>query len=419
MRQEGNLFLDPFTFFALFTATRYPAVVKSFIVYLSLAISILFVTACQVAPLAGSSSTAPSAQPMSATEFPSLDDFWDGRATFVVDVVDTGLPMGESDTVVVGDKLWSYLHASYQSAGVVDQCGDPVAFPGCVVLMQSDDGGRTFATTSGSAAAPVCQIPCLACPCDSKRDQIDQQQYPRLTHSESAGWLMVYEYRANSMLRRSSDGIHWSPAEEVPLTGIWQKWLMPCAAYESVGEHPFASREYDCLVGSPPGITLLDDTLYLFVGLGQNPGHMGCFVGEPNAPASLLRKCSANPLFGGATSYGDTALANASMNAHFDFRTISSADTLQVGNRTYLFYEGVRGPTPNAAGDTQFALGLARTVTDKIDGKWERYPGNPILVDLPGNVGVGHGDVLLYQGETYLYTTLDGKVRSRLKLVWQ
>ena len=81
MRQEGNLFLDPFTFFALFTATRYPAVVKSFIVYLSLAISILFVTACQVVPLTGSSSTSPSAQPMSATEFPSLDDFYEAPET--------------------------------------------------------------------------------------------------------------------------------------------------------------------------------------------------------------------------------------------------------------------------------------------------------------------------------------------------
>lgn len=172
-------------------------------------------------------------------------------------------------------------------------------------------------------------------------------------------------------------------------------------------------------MGSPPGIALLNEQLYLFVGLGQNPGSMGCFVGDPYTPSALLRKCSANPLFTADPEYGAIDQSDASVNANFAFRTISSADTLRVGERTYLFYEGVRGPTLNAPGDTQFALGLARSRGAEIDGEWENYSGNPILVDLPGNVGVGHADVVVYQGNTYLYTTLDGKVRSRLILVWR
>jgi hypothetical protein len=96
-----------------------------------------------------------------------------------------------------------------------------------------------------------------------------------------------------------------------------------------------------------------------------------------------------------------------------------------------MFYEGVRGPGPGDAGDTQFGLGMARTADPKLsqtphsnayhqaDGAWETYPGNPLLVDLPGNVGVGHADVIIVDGITYLYTSLDGEVRSRLKLVWR
>ena len=54
---------------------------------------------------------------------PTLDDFWDDTATFEVDVPVTGLPMGESDTVVLQSgmfseaELWSYVHASDRSAG--------------------------------------------------------------------------------------------------------------------------------------------------------------------------------------------------------------------------------------------------------------------------------------------------------------
>ncbi len=58
-------------------------------------------------------------------------------------------------------------------------------------------------------------------------------------------------------------------------------------------------------------------------------------------------------------------------------------------------------------------------MTGQIDGPWETYPGNPILVDLPGNVGVGHADLIVIQGQTLLYTSLDGQKRSRLALVWK
>jgi hypothetical protein len=33
-------------------------------------------------------------------------------------------------------------------------------------------------------------------------------------------------------------------------------------------------------------------------------------------------------------------------------------------------------------------------------------------------VGVGHADVVIAEGETYLYTSLDGTQRSRLHLTW-
>ena len=98
----------------------------------------LILAACAVTPVGA----PPPADPPPATTAPTLADFWDGRAHFVVDVTDTGLPLGESDTVVLpGGVLRAYVHASYQSLGVVDQCGDPVAFPGCVVVLESRDGG--------------------------------------------------------------------------------------------------------------------------------------------------------------------------------------------------------------------------------------------------------------------------------------
>ena len=383
----------------------------------------LILAACAVTPVGA----PPPADPPPATTAPTLADFWDGRAHFVVDVTDTGLPLGESDTVVLpGGVLRAYVHASYQSLGVVDQCGDPVAFPGSLVLFESRDGGSSFAPPTG-AGAPVCLLPCAACPCDSRRDHVDQQQYPRVVSAAPTGataaqpWWMVYEYRANTIIRRSSDGVTWSAARETPLTGIWRDWLTACPPAAGVGPHPYAEPAFDCLVGSPPGL-YLDETvspaeLYVFVGVGQNPGSMACYRGPAAAPAAIFSRCRQWPLFTGSDDYGPADATDAAANAHFDFRTVSSAEVVRVGDYVYLFYEGVRGPGPGDAGDTQFLLGLARAPAGRVDGPWERYPRNPILLDLPGNVGVGHADLVVVDGATYLYTTLDGSVRSRLRLV--
>jgi hypothetical protein len=62
---------------------------------------------------------------------------------------------------------------------------------------------------------------------------------------------------------------------------------------------------------------------------------------------------------------------------------------------------------------------LARSLEAHIDGPWEKFAGNPILVDLPGNVGLGHADLIILNGQTLLYTSLDGKTRSRLVLIWR
>jgi hypothetical protein len=234
---------------------------------------------------------------------------------------------------------------------------------------------------------------------------------------------MVYEFRANSMLRRSHDGLAWSTAKEAPLTGIWRNWLMACRPEEAIGSHPHSPPQYDCLTGSPPGL-FVDATpqgpeIFLFVGLGQNPSAMGCYRGPLDGPAALLRKCDHNPLFAGNPTYGPDALTGHAANSAFDFRTISSAEVLRVGTEVYMMYEGVRGPHAGDAGDTQFGLGLARSTTGAVDAPWERYSGNPLLVDLPGNVGVGHADLVVLDGVTYLYTSLDGTVRSRLRLAWR
>ncbi len=338
----------------------------------------------------------------SRSPHPTLEDYWNGRARFVLDIADTGLPMGESETILLPTgKLRSYMHASTASLGVVDQCGQPVAFPGCVVSFSSTDGGWSFQPDRQPSGQVVCQINCIQCPCRSKPDQIDQQQYPRIAEitNDSASmtaktWIMVYEYRANIMLRRSSDGLHWSIPEELPLTGIWQNWLMDCRPEERIGPHPHSPAFYNCLIGSPPGIYIDQSQdpaeLYIFVGLGQNPGAMGCYRGPLTTSAALLRKCTHNPLFTGAAQYGPPELIGPPANPYFDFRTISSAEVTKTGTRYYMLYEGVRGATTGAAGDTQFGLGLARSQTEKIDGPWERFPNNPLLSDLPGNVGIGH-----------------------------
>jgi hypothetical protein len=340
----------------------------------------------------------------------------------VVDVADTGLPMGESDTIVMpGGELRAYLHASTLSAGIRDPYGQPVPFPGCVVLYTSRDDGRTF-----EMVRPTCLFACRRAPCSSLGDHIDQQQYPRVAH-DGRTFFLVYEYRGRVRLRRSTDGLAWSEPEPVTGTGLWQRKARACPPAERIGPHPFVPPTYTCLNGGPPGIFVEQGRVYVFVGLGQNPGHIGCYTGAVTSPAADYRPCEHNPLISGAPSYGPEDAEGADANAHFDFRTLSSAEVVRVGRRLYMFYEGVRGPGPGDAGDTQFGLGLARTAgtatpgaaRHQVDGSWETYGGNPLLVDLPGNVGLGHADVLILNGTTYLYTSLDGETRSRLKLVWQ
>jgi hypothetical protein len=332
----------------------------------------------------------------------------------VLEVPDTGLPGGESDTVYRGgNEFWSYLHSSHASAGVVDQCGDPVPFPGCTTLWKSSDGGRTFLLEN-----PVCLFPCAACPCENSRDHIAQQQYPRVFFASDQAYL-VYEFGAYVYLRTSPDGLRWSGSAHVPGTWVWWHKNAPCGGAEAIGEHPhiFRELEYDCLAGGPPGIIVEGNQLYVFAALGRSPGHMGCFVGNRFSGAQGMQRCAANPLFGAELGYGPPEQVGAAGNPYFEFRTISSADVVRVGDHTYMTYEGVRGPSNPTVVDDQFGLGLARSAGPVIDGPWEKYPGNPILMDLPGNVGVGHADLVLAGGATYLYTATPAFTRGRYVLV--
>ena len=345
--------------------------------------------------------------------FASLDQFWDGTAEWVLEVHDVGLPLGESDTVHRGNgQFWSYLHASFQSAGIVDTCGDPVPFPGCVTLWKSRDGGLSF-----SPEQPVCLFTCATCPC-GPTDHTHQQQYPRVFFDDERAYI-VYEWGAGVHMRSSFDGLSWSPEAHVPGTGAWHAEQGPCSEAESIGEHPhiYSELELDCLVGAPPGVITQGGDLYVFVGLGRAPGHMGCFVGGKAAGATGLRKCASNPLFGADLGYGPVELVGAEANPYFEFRTISSADVVRVGDRYYMAYEGVRGPSDPTVVDDQFALGFARSVGSAIDGPWEKYTANPVLVDLPGNVGVGHADIIIVGPATYLYTATSPATRGRYVLV--
>jgi hypothetical protein len=346
--------------------------------------------------------------------FATLDQFWAGSAEWVLESFDVGLPVGESDTVHRGgSEFWSYLHASHSSAGVVDQCGDPVPFPGCVTLWKSHDGGLHFALED-----PVCLFPCATCPCDPGRDHTGQQQYPRVFFEPDRAYI-VYEWGAGTFLRTSPDGLHWSAEAHVPGSGVWHTADGPCGEAESIGEHPhiYSELEWDCLVGAPPGITVESNLLYVFVGLGRAPGHMGCYVGDKYAGAGGLRKCASNPLFGAELSYGPVDVLRAAANPYFEFRTISSADVVQVSERYYMAYEGVRGPSDPTVVDDQFGLGFARSAGAAIDGPWEKYPGNPVIADLPGNVGVGHADIVIVGPATYLYTATSPTTRGRYVLV--
>jgi hypothetical protein len=335
-------------------------------------------------------------QPPLGRELATLSDLWAGRAEWVLESYDVGLPVGESDTIHRGGlEFWSYLHASYQSAGVVDQCGDPVPFPGCVTLWKSYDGGLHF-----QLEEPVCLFPCAECPCQPG-DHTHSQQYPRVFVSDQSMY-MVYEWSAGTVVRTSGDGVEWSGPSTVAGTGIW--WG-ECEESERIGEHPNIYMDYDCLVGAPPGLYVDGSRLYVFVALGRAPGHMGCYVGEAEAGAAGLEKCSSNPLFGAEHGYGPVDLLGGAANEYFEFRTISSADVARVGDRYYMVYEGVRGPSSSTADyEDQYALGLARSTGLALDGSWERYPGNPIIDDVSGNVGIGHADLVIVGDATYLYT---------------
>ncbi|MCS7177713.1 MAG: hypothetical protein RML46_04955 [Anaerolineae bacterium] len=350
--------------------------------------------------------------PPPGREFATLEEFWSGQAEWVLEEWDTGLPMGESDTVYRGgQEFWSYLHASFASAGVRDPCGDPVEFPGCVTLWKSYDGGRRFVLEQ-----PVCLLPCHGCPCDYWRDHVWQQQYPRVFFDRDRVY-MVYETIGAVYLRVSPDGLRWSHASKIPGTG----WSWGCKRPEErVGTHPFVPNEAEygeCLVGAPPGLYVEGSRLYVFVGLGRSPGHMGCLVGNKYQGAGGLRRCAANPLFGAENGYGPLDVVGPAANPFFEFRTISSADVVRVEDRYYMVYEGVRGPSAEHPGDHQFGLGLARSVGPEIDGPWEKFPGNPILMDLPGNIGVGHGDLVIVGPATYLYTATSPTTRGRYVLV--
>ena len=349
---------------------------------------------------------------------PNLADFWDGRAEWQLDIADVGLPVGESDTIALDEnRYWSYLHASHQSAAVFDQCGQPVAFPGCLTVWESRDGGRHF-----DLPRPVCLLPCKACPCDDRRDHITAQQYPRVARAADGTWHLAYEWHAQVMLRQSPNGIDWSDWHYL-LTpgGTWPSSYAPCSETERIGPHPNIRGEvHDCLVGAPPGIYIEGDTLYVFVAAGSAPGHIRCYKGSRFASLSRLQRCQTDPLLTGALEYGDLSLRGAAANPYFDFRYLSSAEVLRVGAHYYLFYEGIRGPEELEIGsDTQFGLGLARSVGPEIDGAWEKYAGSPLLMDTAFNWGVGHADLLLIEGRTYLYTATSTETRGRYVLVWR
>lgn len=344
---------------------------------------------------------------------PTLADFWEGTADFRVDVPITGLPLGESETIRMSNgELWSYLHASHQSAGVVDRCGDPVEFPGCTVIYRSYDDGDTF-----SLEDPTCQFHCDSCPCDPQIDQQHMQQYPRVFYDGELLHL-VNEFFGKNMYRISHDGLNFSSARQVSDTGPWYFWYAPCPDAQLIGEHPFVPFDYECLAGGPPGIWLEGETIYSFLAVGQSPGGMGCYKGQKGADPSTFEACDNNPLFKGAQEYGSTEIYGPDAQPWWDFRTISSADVQQIGDRYYMVFEGIRGAGPGDGGDSQFGLGIARSTTDQIDGPWEKFAGNPIIIDLPGNVGLGHADLLVLDGQTIMYTSLDGATRSKLVLEW-
>jgi hypothetical protein len=144
---------------------------------------------------------------------------------------------------------------------------------------------------------------------------------------------------------------------------------------------------------------------------------MGCYLGDKYSGAGGLYQCSSNPLFGAELGYGPIELTGAAANPYFEFRTISSADVVRVGDHYYMAYEGVRGPSSYTVVDDQYGLGFARSVGPAIDGPWERFPGNPVIMDLSFNWGVGHADIVIVGPATYMYTATGADTRGRYVLV--
>jgi hypothetical protein len=385
-----------------------------------LALLAVFLLSTRPAPVtAGAQTQTPS------PSAPTLADFWEGLAEWVLEVEDVGLPIGESDTLLQSDGTFrSYLHASNTSAGVVDQCGQPVAFPGCTTLWQSDDG-LNFSLTS-----QVCLMQCTACPCLDERDHVGldsngnpqaAQQYPRVVIADDGIHYMAYEWHAQTMLRTSPDGLTWSDWVRLRApSGTWPSSFSTCSETERIGPHPNIRGEiHDCLVGAPPGLYVEGDTLYVFVAAGSAPGHIRCYFGDRHGDLSQLQICQTDPLFSGAPEYGPEDAAGAAANPYFDFRYVSSAEVIKDGDQYYLFYEGVRGPDELERGmDTQFGLGLARTTQGKIDGEWEKFEGNPLLMPVAFNWGIGHADVLRIDDTLYLYTATSETTRGRYRLEW-
>lgn len=344
---------------------------------------------------------------------PSLADYWEGTAEWELEIDDTGLPFGESDTIIMpGGEWWAFLHASAESAGVVDSCGEAVEFPGCVTRWVSRDGGRSFSLPDNT-----CLLACNACPCNED-DLIWQQQYPRVAQSPDSVYYLAFENNAAAWVSQSVDGLHWSRPRSVDETGIWTRAERGCTDAQDIGIHPAFEHEKDCMAGGPPGVYADARKLYIFVGLGQSPGHMGCYWAYRSAPYRFRRCFRGEPLLSGASEYGPLGLLGSEANPFFDFRFVTSADVIAQDGYFYMTYEGIRGPYDRVIGrDNQFGLGFARS--PHIESTWEKHPGNPALGGLADNWGVGHADLLEWEGVTYLITGTSEMTRGRYRLVWQ
>jgi hypothetical protein len=171
------------------------------------------------------------------------------------------------------------------------------------------------------------------------------------------------------------------------------------------------------MAGGPPGVYVAYGQLFVFVGLGQNPGHMGCLRSWVGG-SYYFRKCYSNPLFDGAPEYGPLDVFGEAANPYYDFRFVTSADVVKVNGYYYMSYEGIRGPSsPAVTRDNQFALGFARS--RRLDTRWEEYSGNPILGNVSDNWGIGHADLLVVDGTTYMYTATPQMTRGRYVLTYK